>query len=144
MSACLLRSIRRSLVVAVDPQMGTRQWGLIIDPKGHPFGFKDIPACIKSVPYGPPGICHVVVFLGAYTPLKRFMHGYTHGFYTVVGSHHLVASRAVDMQCYPTSTNGDSMEIPQTLFTRASLTFQAGTPRSFAVLISILHSGSVS
>ena len=35
------------------------------------------------------------------------------------------------------------MEIPQALFTRASLTFQTGTTRSFAVLISVLHPSSV-
>ena len=35
------------------------------------------------------------------------------------------------------------MELPRALFTRASLTFQTGTKRPFAVLISILHPGSV-
>ena len=59
------------------------------------------------------------------------------------GSHQLVAHRAQDSHCYPVSTVGDAMELPRALYTRASLTFQTGTKRSFAVLISILHPGSV-
>ena len=44
--------------------------------------------------------------------------GLTHMvFIQLLGSHQLVASRAVDMQCYPTPSDGDSMEIPQSLFT---------------------------
>ena len=116
----------------------------IIDPKGHFSGFNNTPAPVASVPYLLPGICHVVAFWGAYTPLKRLMGMATHMvFIQLRGSHHLVASRAMDMQCYLASTDGDSMEIPQALFTRASLAFEAGTRRSFAVLIFVLHPRSV-
>ena len=142
--ACLLRSIRESLVAAIDPQMGTRQWGLIMYPKAHPSGFNDIPAPVASLPYLLQGFCHIVAFWGAYTPLKRSMDMATHMvFIQLRGSHQLVASRAVDMQCYPASTDGDSMKILQALFTRAPLTFHTGTRRSFAVLIYVLHPGSI-
>ena len=59
------------------------------------------------------------------------------------GSHRLVAHRSDDIQSDPASTDGDNMEIPQALFTHVSLTFQTGTRCSFAVLISVLHPGSV-
>ena len=143
-SAYLLRSIRDSLVAAFTSQMGTRQWGLIYDPNGHPSGGNDIPTPIASLPFLPPGICRVVAFWGACTPFKRSVDVTTHMvFIQLCGSQQLVASRAVDTQCYSASTDGDTMEIPRALFTRASLTFQTGTRRSFAVLISILHPGSV-
>ena len=97
-SACLLRSISESLVAAVDPQMGARPWGPIIDPKGQPSGFDDIPAPVASLPYLPPGIVHVVAFWGAYTPLKHLMDMATHKvFIQLRGSHQLVALRALDV-----------------------------------------------
>ena len=131
-------------------QMGKRQWGLIYDPKGHPSGFNNIPTPIGPLPFLPLGICHVIAFWGAYTPLKLFWGAYTPlnrlddvtthmVFIQLRGSHQLVASRAVETQCYPASTDCDTMEISQALFTRASLTFQTGTWRSFAVLISVLQ-----
>ena len=124
--------------------MGTRQWGLIYDPKGHPSGFNDIPAPIASLPFLPPGICHLVAFWGTYTPFKHLVDVTTHMvFIQLRGLHQLVASRDVDAQCYLASMDGETMEIPQALFTRASLTFQTGIRRSFAGLISILHPGSV-
>ena len=130
--ACLLRIIRESLVSAVHPQMGTRQWGLIIDLKGHPYGFNDIPAHIAALPYLPLGICHAVAFWGAYAPLKRLMDMATHMvFIQLRGSNQLVAFRSGDIQCYRASTDGDSIEFPQALFTRASLTLQTSTKRFF-------------
>ena len=142
--ACLIRSIRETLASAVDPHMGTRQWGLIMDSKGHLTGFSDLPTSIASLPYLPSGICHAVAFWGTYTPPTSLTNMATHiVFIQLRGSHQLVAHRAHDIQCYPVSTVGDAMELPRALFTRASLTFQTGTKRSFAVLISILYPGSV-
>ena len=143
-SAYLLRCIGDSLIAVVTPQMGTRQWALIYDPNGHPFGFSDSPARIASLPFLPRGICDVVAFWGTYTPLKRLVGVTTHMvFKQLCGSHELVASRTVDTQCYPASTDGDTMGIPQALFTWASLTFETGTRHSLAVLIFILHQGSI-
>ena len=143
-SACLLRSIRETLASAVDPHMGTRQWGLIMDSKGHLTGFSALPTSIASLPYLPSGICHAVAFWGTYTPPTSLTNMATHMvFIQLRGSHQRVAHRAHDIQCYPVSTVGDAMELPRALFTRASLTFQTGTKRSLAVLISILYPGSV-
>ena len=120
--------------------MSAKQWGRIFDLKGHPSGYNDVPAPIASLPFLAPKSCHLVAFSGAYTPLKRLVDVTAHMvFIRLRGSHELFVSQAVDVQCYLASTGGDSREILQALFTRASLRFQEGTRRSFAVLISILH-----
>ena len=107
-------------------------------------GFSDLPTPIASLPYLPSRICHTVAFWGAYTPPTSLTNMATHMvFIQLRGPHQLVAHRANDIQCYPASTDGHTMELPRALFTRASLTFQTGTKRSFAVLISILYPCSV-
>ena len=115
-----------------------------MDFKGHLTGFSDLRVSIASLPYLPSGISHAVAFWGAYTPPTSLTNMATHMVYIQLrGSHQLVAHRAHDIQCYPTSADGNAMELPRALFTRASLTFQTRTKRSFAVLISILYPGSV-
>ena len=95
-SAYLLRSIRDCLVASVTPQMGTRQRGLICYPNGYPSGLNDIPTPIASLLFLPPGICHVIAFWGAFTPLKRLVVTTHMVFIQLRGSHRLVASQAVE------------------------------------------------
>ena len=81
-SAYLLRSIREYLVSAVDPQMGTGQWGLIMDGKGHLSGLSDLPAPIASLPYLPPGNLPRGHFWGrVYTSHKPDNHDHSYGFH---------------------------------------------------------------
>ena len=75
--------------------------------------------------------------------LKRLVRMSTHMVFIQIGGlHQLVAFQTTQIQCYPASSEGDTMVISQGLLTRASLTFLTRSLCPLAIVISILHPGA--